>query len=215
METNEYLNTDLKPLVEKVYQEGVKKGKDEAEQIIEAAKRQAEELLKKAEQRIARLEERSLAEINRISQNLKSELKAVAGQTISAVKTELAAVITKKTSIREINDALADKEFLQKIISDVLRKWDPSDDHFQFELLLNKDDEARLKEFFEQRIKNELSAGIDITIDNKIKSGFKIGVKNEDYYVDFSGEEFEEFFKGYLRKGTLEWIYGTKENEHV
>ncbi|WP_143822990.1 hypothetical protein [Mucilaginibacter sp. MD40] len=215
METNDYLNADLKPLVEKVYQEGVKKAKDEAEQIIEAAKRQAEELLKKAEQQIARLEERSLAETNRVSQNLKSELKAVAGQTISAVKTELAAVITKKTSVREINDALADKEFLQKIISDVLRKWDPSDDQFQFELLLNKDDEARLKEFFEQRIKKELSAGIDITIDNKIKSGFKIGVKNEDYYVDFSGGEFEEFFKGYLRKSTLEWIYGTKENEHV
>ena len=96
----------------------------------------------------------------------------------------------------------------------MLQKWNPADTNFQFELLLNKDDEAQLHDFFEQRIKKELGAEVEIVIENKIKSGFKIGVKNENYYVSFSDEDFENFFKGYLRKKTLEWIYETKENEH-
>jgi V/A-type H+-transporting ATPase subunit E len=160
------------------------------------------------------MDEKSLNEVNRIRENLNSELKAVAQQAVSTIKGELAAVISSRITAQGISDALNEKEFLQKIIFTVLQKWNPADTNFQFELLLNKDDEAKLHDFFEQRIKKELGTEVEIVIENKIKSGFKIGVKNENYYVSFSDEDFENFFKGYLRKKTLEWIYKTKENEH-
>ena len=214
MQTPDYLNTNLKSLIEKVHDEGIEKAKGEAEQIIAEAKRQSAELLKDAEQRIAKMDEKSLNEVNRIRENLNSELKAVAQQAVSTIKGELAAVISSRITAQGISDALNEKEFLQKIIFTVLQKWNPADTNFQFELLLNKDDEAKLHDFFEQRIKKELGTEVEIVIENKIKSGFKIGVKNENYYVSFSDEDFENFFKGYLRKKTLEWIYKTKENEH-
>lgn len=214
MPTNDYLNTNLKSLIEKVHNEGIQKANEEAQQIIAQAKQQSAELLKEAEQRIAKMEEKSLNETTRIRENLNSELKAVAQQTVSTIKGELAAVITDRIVSQGISDAVSEKEFLQKIISTVLQKWDPADTNFQFELLLNKDDEAQLQDFFEQRIKKELGAEVEIVTENKIKSGFKIGVKNENYYVSFSDEDFESFFKGYLRKKTVEWIYGAKENGH-
>ena len=211
---NDYLNPDLKPLVDKVYNEGIKKAEEEAAKIIAEAKRQSSELLKETEKRIAKMEAQSTEQVNRIRENLNSELKAVAQQSVSTVKNELSAVISNKIAAQGISETLNEKEFLQKIIFMVLQKWNPADTNLQFELLLNKDDEAQLRDFFEQRIKKELVADVEIVIENKIKSGFRIAVKNESYYVSFTGEDFENLFKGYLRKKTTEWIYGTKETNH-
>lgn len=214
MQTSDYLNPNLKSLIEKVQEEGIEKANGEAQLIIAEAKRQADELLKEAEHQIAKMEAQANNEVKRIRENLNGELKAVAQQTVNTIKDELAAVITNKIISVGINEALSETTFLQKIIFTVLEKWQPTDANLQLEVLLNKDDESQLKAFFEQRIKKELAMGLEIAVENKIKSGFKIAIKNENYYVSFSGEDFENFFKGYLRKKTLEWIYGTKENGH-
>ncbi|MBX9785317.1 MAG: hypothetical protein K2X48_18690 [Chitinophagaceae bacterium] len=211
---NDYLNTNLNSLIAKVHDEGIEKAKEEAQQIIAEAKKQADELLKETEQRIAKMEAWSASELNRIRENLNSELKAVAQQTVNTIKDELAGVISNRIVSQGISDALNEKAFLQNIISTVLQKWQPADGNFELELLLNSNDESQLRDFFEQRIKKELVTEVEIVVENKIKSGFKIAVKNENYYVSFSDEDFEHFFKGYLRKRTLEWIYGTKQNNH-
>ncbi len=210
---NDYKNPNLESLVKKVYDEGIEKAKEEAKQIIEDAKQQSAELMAEAEKQIANLKEQSLNEVNRMRENLNSEMKTVAQQTVSTVKNELASIIINRIAIPEISKALKEKEFLEKIIFTLVQKWNPADTNFKFELLLNKDDEAQLKDFFEQRIRKELGVEMEIIIENKIKSGFKIGVKNENYYVSFSDVDFENFFKGYLRTNTLDWIYGKKENE--
>ncbi len=211
---NDYLNPDLKPLVEKVYNEGIRKAEEEAGKIIAEAKRQSSELLKETIEHIAKMEAQSKGQMNRIRKNLNSELKTVSQLAVSSVKNELSAVISNKITKQGISAALSEKEFLQKIIFMVLQKWNPADTNLQFELLLNKDDEAQLKDLFQQRIKNELATELEIVIENKIKSGFRIGVKNENYYVSFTDEVFESFFKGYLRKKTIEWIYENKETNH-
>ena len=92
-----------------------------------------------------------------------------------------------------------------------MQKWNPVENNLRFELLLNKEDELQLKDFVDQRIKKELAIELEIVVENKIKSGFKIGIKSENYYVSFSDEEFENFFKSYLRERTIEWVYLTKK----
>ena len=211
---NDYLNTNLKSLIEKVHNEGIEKANEEAQQIIATAKQQAAEFIKEAKDNIEKLEAQSLNKVKHIQESLNSELKAVAQQSISSIKSELASVISSGVASQGISEALHEKEFLQKIILTVLQKWNIADNRFQLQLLLNETDQALLKDFFEQKIKKELATELEIVIDNKIKSGFKIVVKNENYYVSFSDEDFKNFFDSYLRKKTLEWIYGTKENEH-
>ena len=93
---NDYLNPDLKPLVDKVYNEGIKKAEEEAGKIIAEAKRQASVLLKETEERISKREAQSTEQVNRIRENLNSELKAVAQQAVSTVKNELSAVVSGK-----------------------------------------------------------------------------------------------------------------------
>jgi V/A-type H+-transporting ATPase subunit E len=209
---SEYLNPNIKKLVTKLYDEGIGTANKQAQQIIADAQQQAAELLRKAKSQIAKMEEESLVEINHKKESLNSELKAALQQTLFNIKKTLAAVTTDKIMARYIGEALREKDFLQKIILTVLQKWSSLDNNYQLELLLSKRDEAELKDFFEQRIKQEFTFGLEVVIDDKIKTGFKIAVKNENYYVNFRDKEFEDFFKSFLRKKTLEWIYTNSEN---
>src|SRR5437773_7334324 len=108
MQTNNYLNSNLQYLIEKVHNEGIEKANKEAQEIIAEAKQQSAELLKETEQRIAKMEEHSLNEVNRIRENLNSELKAVAQQAVSTIKNELASVIADRITSQGISDALTE-----------------------------------------------------------------------------------------------------------
>jgi len=211
---NEYLNPNIKKLVTKLYDEGIVTANKRAEQIISDAQQQAAELLEKMKQHISKMEAESLSEINHKKESLNSELKAAAQQTVVNIKNTLAAVTTDKIMTRCIDEALSETGFLQKIILTVLQRWNPLDNNFQFELMLNNKDEVQLKDFFEEKIKKEFAPGFEVVIDDRIKSGFKIAVKNENYYVNFNDAAFEEFFKSFLRKKTVEWIYKNETNEN-
>ena len=208
---NDYLNQNLNTLVDKLNNEGIEKAKDQALQIITEAQRQASVLIEEAKKHISYMETQSLAEMTHKRDNVNSELKSAAQQTVHSIKNELISVISNKIAFQGINESLNDKEFLQKIIFTVLQKWNPVENNLRFELLLNKEDELQLKDFVDQRIKKELAIELEIVVENKIKSGFKIGIKSENYYVSFSDEEFENFFKSYLRERTIEWVYLTKK----
>ena len=209
---NDYLNQNLNTLVDKLNNEGVEKAKDQALQIIAEAQRQASVLIEEAKKHISSMEMQSLAEITHKGDNVNSELKSAAQQTIHSIKNELISVISNKIAFQGIKEALSNKEFLQKIIFTVVQKWNPVENNLRFELLVNKEDELQLKDFVDQRIKKELSIELEIVVENKIKSGFRIGIKSENYYVSFSDEEFENFFKSYLRERTIEWVYSTKKS---
>lgn len=209
---NEFLNPDVQPLVDKIYEEGVQKANEQAKQIIAEAQKKASELIEGAKEHIRQLEAQSLKEQNDKRHSLNLEMRAVSKQVIGATKNELAQVVTDRISGTGIREALSEKEFLQKMIVTVLQKWEPNAPKFQIETFLNKEEEIQLKDFFEQRMKTEMTAEIEIVIDNKIKSGFKLGIKNENYYVSFCDEDFENFFKSFLRKKTNQWIYETNGN---
>lgn len=211
MQTNEYLNTSLGALIKKIQDEGVEKGHAEAQNIIAAARQQSAAIIEQARQEAEKLKARVLNEMNRLRENVHSELGAAAQQTLSSIRNELDAIIMRKASLPEIKPALRDKDLLQQLIGTVLEKWGPGNTNMQFDLLLSPDDEAQLQAFFEQRIKKELALDVEVTIDGRISSGFIIGVRNENYSVRFTGEDFENFFKGFLHKKTLEWLYGPKK----
>ena len=88
----------------KVHDEGIEKANEEAQQIIAAAKQQSAELIKKAEESIAKMEAQASDEVKRRHESLNSELKAVAQQSISSIKNELAAV----TSVEHISQGISD-----------------------------------------------------------------------------------------------------------
>jgi V/A-type H+/Na+-transporting ATPase subunit E len=56
-----------------------------------------------------------------------------------------------------------------------------------------------------------LKKGLEITFTDKFKGGFKIGPKDGGYLISLTDEDFDNFFRAYLRPKLIEMLYSKQE----
>lgn len=205
------MENKLQELTKKIYTEGVDKANKEAEAIIAGAKAEAENLQKQAEKDAALIIEQAEKEAREIKNNVHSEVRLSARQAISTIKQQLTGLITAKATGEEVKKAFADKEFIQRIIETTLKNWNPSGTKgVDVALLLPEKDQKELNDYFVKKQKSLLDSGLELRFDESMKTGFKIGPKDDSYQISFTEEDFENFFRNYLRPRTTELLYSGK-----
>lgn len=204
----------LQELTEKIYREGVEKANQEAEQIISDAKKQAEELLAKAEKEAANKTEKAKKEAEDIQKNALNELQLAARQAISDVKQQIVSLIQAKTIEPETKKAFKDEGFTRDIIQTIVKNWDPnSGDNVDLQVLLPESKQKAFEDYFKTNAGNVLNKGLEVDFSNRIKGGFKIGPKEGGYLISFSDEDFDNFFKTYLRPRLINLLFDPKEEK--
>ena len=78
-------------------------------------------------------------------------------------------------------------------------------------IIIEEDDYYKLRKYFKSKARRLLKSGLELTFDEKLKSGFKIGPKDGSYKRSFTDKDFENFFMSYLRPRTIELLYGKGE----
>ena len=156
------MDKKIQELTDKIYQEGVAKGNAQANEILADAKTKAQEIeseaQKKAEQIIADAQKKS----EELKKNTISELQLYAGQSVEALKSEVATLITDKLAGSAVKAAMEDKEFMQQMILSLVSEWAKNE-----ELVIDTQDAASLTEFFKSKAKDLLNKGIEIKQDRK------------------------------------------------
>jgi V/A-type H+/Na+-transporting ATPase subunit E len=202
------MENKLQELTNKIYTEGVDKARKEADEIIAAAREEAERMQKNAEKEAAMIIENAEKEAREIKNNVHSEVRLSARQAINTIKQQLTSLITARSTGEEIKKAFADKEFIRRIIETAIKNWSPSGTKgIDVTLLLPEKDRKELNDYFAGKQKSLLDAGLELRFEESMKSGFKIGPKDGSYQVSFTEEDFENFFRNYLRPRTMELLY--------
>ncbi len=202
------MENKLQELTKKIYAEGVDKANKEAEEIIEKARKEAESMHKKAEKEAAQIIDKAEKEAKEIKKNVASEVSMSARQAISTIKQRITELITAKSTGEKVKEAFDDKKFLQNIIETAIKNWDPSGSKgIDVAVLLPEKDRKELDEYFKTKQKSLLEAGLELKFDESMESGFKIGPKDGSYQISFTEEDFENFFRNYLRPRTTELLY--------
>ena len=88
------MESKIQELTNKLLAEGVDKGKAEAEKIVAAAKEESANIVADAKQQAEAIVAAAKKDAETLDENTKSELKMYAGQALSALKTEVANVLT-------------------------------------------------------------------------------------------------------------------------
>ena len=73
--------------------------------------------------------------------------------------------------------------------------------------------ENKQKEFqdgVKHKAKEILNKGLEISFSDRIKGAFKIGPKEGGYLISFTDEDFDNFFRAYLRPRLIEMLYESK-----
>lgn len=205
------MENKLQELTEKIYSEGIDKANKEAEEIIAKAKADVDKMHKEADKRAAEIVEKAEKEAEEIKTNVTSEIKLSARQAINTIKQQITELITAKSTEEEITKAFEDSGFIRKIIETAIKNWDPSSNKgIDVAVLLPEKDRKELDDYFNKKQKALLDAGLELHFDDSMESGFKIGPKDGSYQISFTEDDFENFFRNYLRPRTTELLYSTE-----
>lgn len=188
------MDSQIQALTEKVYQEGVLKGEQEAAKILADANAQAEQVERDARARA----EQIIAEAQRSASELKSnterELKLNASKLIEATKASIVDVLAVRIAGDSVQALTANPELLQRVVLEIAKGFDLK---HGVEITSNQAEE--LKAYFAQNAKALLEEGLTIKQVAGKATQYTIRPQNGSFKVEIGEQEFVELFKSILR----------------
>ena len=203
------MQSKLQELTEKLYNEGVVKANEEAAQIVDKAKKEADEIINKAKNKADEIIEDANKKSAEIAKNIQSELKLSAKQAINALKQEITDMLTSGVIGKAVGESVNETDFVKSIIEIAVKNWNPKGETaMDLLILLPESNKKAFDSFVESKLKKLIDGSIEVNFDSKMKNGFKIGPADGSYIISFTDEDFDNFFKAYLRPRTAQLLYG-------
>lgn len=201
------MQNKLQELTDKLYNEGLSKGKQEGEAILENAKREAEAIIAKAQKEAEAIVGKAQRESEDLKTKVTGDLKMAASQSISATKQDIETLIVTKLTGKEIKSALTSPDFVKEIITAVAKGFN-ANEPVDLEAVLPESLKKELEPFITKELSTILNAGVSATFSKKVSGGFNIGPKDGGYFISFTEETFKELISGYLRPATRKVLFG-------
>ena len=201
------MHNKLQELTDKLYNEGLSKGKQEGEEILAKAKVQAEEIVVKAKAEAEAIVAAAQKQADEIKTKTASDVKMAAAQSIAATKKDIETLILGKMTTESVKKALSSAEFIKDIIKAVAEKF-TTEGPVDMNLVLPESLKSELEPFATAELAKILGAGVEATFSKKIAGGFQIGPKDGGYFVSFSEETFNQLISEYLRPATKKLLFG-------
>lgn len=196
------MNDTLKELTDKIYLEGVEKGKKEASDLLAKAQEEASGIIEKAKADAASIIQQAQKAAEELDKNTRSELKLFAQQSVEALKTEITNLINGKIVTNSVNATLTDKDFMEKVILTFVENWAKND-----KVVIETSDAEKLTNYFASNAKSLLNEKIIIKEVSGHKKEFTLQPENGSYKIKFGEEEFVEYFKEFLRPKLIELLF--------
>lgn len=197
------MENKLQELTRKIYDEGIEKARQEAAVILEDARKQADEHTLKAHKEADEILKLARLNAEEIQRNAQSEVRISSKQAVSALKQKIATTITAKVVDTPVKEVVSDKAFIGNLIEKAIENFNNN-----AALVLPASDEKLLDQYFGKRLEKIMNSGVDITFDDRIKGGFKIGPKDNSYVISFTDDDFISFFQSFMRPRTINLLFG-------
>ncbi|MBQ1751211.1 MAG: hypothetical protein IIZ90_04230 [Bacteroidales bacterium] len=197
----------LQQLTDKLFNEGLSKGRQEGEALLEKARVEAEGIIENARAEAAKIIASANKEAEDLKTNVSGDVRMAAVESIQATKQDIENLIVTKISSEAISKALSEEEFVKGIIKAVAEKFS-TEESSDLAIVLPENLKAALEPF----VKNELAAllgkGIDASFSKKIAGGFRIGPKDGGYFISLTDDSFKNLIGEYLRPTTKKLLFG-------
>ena len=195
------MENKIQELTEKIYAEGVEKGKAEADRLVCEAKDSAAEIVKKAQAEADAIVAAAKKKAEELEANTRSEIKLYGAQAVGALKSEIATVVTDTIVKDAVKEALAG-DSVKAMLVKIAERWNSDE-----ALVISTAEADELKAYFVKNAKALLDKGVEIKQVNGMKTLFSIAPADGSYKVNFGEAEFEAFFKSFLRPQMVELLF--------
>lgn len=196
------MENKIQELTDKIYREGVEKGNEEAQRLVNNAREEAVKIVEEARKEADAMIHAARKSATEISENTQAEIKMFAGQAVNALKSEIASLLTNQVVTEAVSGFVAEENYLYKFIVSLAERWTTDE-----AIVISTADAEELKKYFAANAKALLDKGVKIEMVNGNKTLFSISPVDGSYKVNFGAEEFENYFKDFLRPQLVEMLF--------
>lgn len=205
------MENKLQQLTQKLYDEGLSKGRSEAEKLVADASAKAKSIIADASAEAEVILKNARKAAEDLQKNSLTEISLAGRQAVSKIKEEISGLIVAKTVSGSVAQANMDASFIKEMLLAVAKNWNgASSDKVSLSALLPADRQAQLDAALAGSVQELLSAGIEVGYSKDVKSGFKVGAKDGGYYISFSDEDFDALLGEYLREKVSKILYQSR-----
>ena len=198
------MENKLQELTNKLYEEGLAKGRSDAERLVADAQAKADAIVREAEEKAA-------AVVEEVRRNTMTEVTLAGRQAVGALKEHISEMIIAKTLSGPVHEAAVDPAFVREMLLAVAAGWRAdSAGKVTLSALLPAEWQERFGKEFEAAAKSLLAQGVEVGYSDSVRSGFRIGEKNGGYYISFSEADFEALLSEFLKERVAKMLYAEK-----
>jgi V/A-type H+-transporting ATPase subunit E len=197
----------LQELTQKLYDEGLAKGKQDGEALLQKAQAEAEAIVKQAKEEAEAILAKARKDADDFKVKVEGDVKMAAQQSIQATRADIENLVVAKTVDTTVDKALSNEDYLKGIITAVAQKFS-ADEPADIALVLPESLKAGLEPFVKNELGKLLGKGVEAAFSKKVAGGFKIGPKDGGYFVSLTEETFKDLIGSYLRPATKKLLFG-------
>jgi V/A-type H+-transporting ATPase subunit E len=197
----------LQELTQKLYDEGLAKGKQEGEALLQKAAAEAEDIVNQAKEEAEAILARARKEAADFKVKVEGDVKMAASQAVQATRTDIENLVVTKVVDGTVDKALSNEEYIKGIITAVAQKFS-AEEPADLSLVLPESLKAGLEPFVKNELGKMLGKGVEASFSKKVAGGFKIGPKDGGYFVSLTDDTFNDLISGFLRPATKKLLFG-------
>lgn len=195
------MENKLQQLTQKLYDEGLEKGRTEADKLVQEAKEKAAKIVADARKEAEEILKQAEMKAEDTAKNTETEITLAGKQAVARLKSEIAELIVAKTTKEGVKAAVLDADFLKEMLIAVAKNWNgASAGKVELKAMLPEAEQKKLDAAFAKAAKELLAAGIEVGYSKEVKSGFRIAEKGGSYYISFADTDLEALVSEYLRE---------------
>ena len=184
------MQNKLQELTDKLYNEGLSKGKKEAEDLKAAAVKESDRIIADARKEAEKIIADARKEAEELRTRVENDIRMASAQTISSVRQRIESIIIAKAVSADTKKSLEDPDMIKSLLTTVAAA---------FNAVLPASMQESLQAWFGENAVKAMDKGIDVTFSKQIQGGFKIGPKDGGYMISFAEGDFENILTEYLR----------------
>jgi vacuolar-type H+-ATPase subunit E/Vma4 len=187
---------EIRDLIEKINQEGIRAAEEKGREIEAAARAQADEILLQARREAERMTAAAEERIRRQDESERALLAQAGRDLLLSLRKEIHAMLGR-IMVSDTGQALS-PEALSRLLSDVVHRFSP-DEQGDILVSLKKEDLEALERHFLHRLREETKRNIVLRPADEISGGFVISFDGGRSAYDFTDRALAEYIATSLK----------------
>lgn len=201
------MDNKLQELTDRLYKEGLSKGKEEGEAILAKANEKASEIIEAAQKKADEIIRNAGKEAEDFRTKVEGDVRMAAVQSVQATRKDIENLLMDGMTAKPVSSALTSADFVKEVILAVASKFN-AEEAVDLEVVLPESLKGELEPFIGSELSRALKGGIEAKFSKKIAGGFNIGPKDGSYFISMTDESFKNLICEYLRPATRKLLFG-------